>query len=78
MSIYRGIIKFADGKKFDDIWVDKDTAMSYFEHSPSYDGCLRAELFEMAPNGGTLYENKACLYEYDANGHYYYDAEDAA
>ena len=28
----------------------------------------QVELFEMAPDGGTLYENKACLYEYDANG----------
>ena len=41
MSIYRGIIKFADGRKFDDIWVNKEDAMGYFEHSPSYDGCVR-------------------------------------
>lgn len=78
MSIYRGIIEFADGRKFDDIWVNKEDAMSYFEQSPYYDGCIRAELFEMVPGEGVHYENKVCLYEYDVNGHYYYDVKEVA
>ena len=75
MSIYRGVIEFADGRKHDDIWVNKEDAMSYFERSPYFDGCIRAELFEMAPGEGVHYENKVCLYEYDVSGHYYYDVK---
>ena len=77
MSIYRGIIEFQDGRKFDDIWVNKDDAMSYFEMAPYFDGCIRAELFEMVP-GGVHYEIKACLFEYDMNGHYYYNIGEVA
>lgn len=74
MSIYRGAIHFANGHIIDQIWVNKDDALSYFQRCSNYDGCVRAELFELAP-GNTLYETKSCLYEYDINGHYYYNAE---
>ena len=49
MSIYKGIIEFTDGRKFEDIWVNKEDAMSYYENV-SKDNCVRAELFEMQPN----------------------------
>lgn len=73
MSIYKGTIEFTDGRKFEDIWVNKEDAMSYYENV-SKDNCVRAELFEMQPNENNLtYENVSCLYEFDVNGKYYYN-----
>lgn len=72
-KIYKGVIEFSDGRKFEDLYVNKDDALSYYERSPYFDKCIRAELFEMTPDDNNCkYEIKECLFEYDVNGCYYY------
>jgi hypothetical protein len=74
MYIYKGYIKFSDGREFEDIWVTKEDALSYYERAPHFNGCIRAELLVLAQlnSEDVTYKVKECLYEYDVNGHYYY------
>lgn len=77
MKFYKGTIEFIDGRKFEDFWVDKDDALSYYDRSPNYDKCSRAELFEMIPDENNFkFVQGKCLYEYDMNGNYYYSEKE--
>ena len=77
MTFYRGYMEFSDGRTYDDLWVNEDDAMNYYESAPYFEGCIRAELFEMRPDESNLmYERGRCLYEYDVNGRYYYNVEE--
>lgn len=74
MTFYKGHIEFSDGREFDDYYVNKEEAISYYERSPHYKNCIRAELFEMIPDESNCkYEEGNCLFEFDVNGNYYYD-----
>ena len=76
MKIYKGRLVLNDTNKtiFDDIWINKSDALAYYERVADNANTLRAELFECAPDANNLmYEAKECLFEYDINGHYYYN-----
>lgn len=74
MEIYKGIIEFNDGRKFEDIWVNEEDALAYYQRAPYFIGCKRAELFEMQPDDNNLqYVNKKCIYEFDVSGKYFYN-----
>ena len=71
MPVLKGHLIFSDGREYIDLWSDKEAALSYYERSPYYEGCIRAELLELHSDG-TKYDLFNCLYEYDVNGNYYY------
>lgn len=73
MAFYRGHIEFSDGRSFDDFWIHRDDALDYYEDSPYYANCIRAELFECKPDADNVKYEDTCIYEYDANGKYYYN-----
>lgn len=75
MKIYKGIISFADGREFEDLYITKEDALSYYGRANLFDGCLRAVVFEMVASdeGVTRFEEGNCIYEFDANGKYYYN-----
>lgn len=63
MNIYKGYLLFEDGREYTDLWSDKEAALSYYERSPEYEGCIRAELLELYA-GDIKYDLFICLYEY--------------
>ena len=72
MEFYLGRIWFNDGREFTDYYVNEEDARSYYERSPDYVGCIRAELFRMAPDEDNFKFEEECIFEYDVNGDYYY------
>lgn len=73
MTFYKGHIEFSDGRSFDDYYVNKDDALSQYESAPHFTNCIRAEVFEYKPDADNAMYEATCIYEYDANGKYYYD-----
>lgn len=70
-KIYRGMVEFEDGRKFDDLYVNQEDALNYFRPCKGYKGIVRAELIEYVSDG-FMYQPVRCLYEYDKAGNYYY------
>lgn len=77
MNIYKSIMEFTDGRTITDLWSDKEGAVCYIENSPNFEGIVRSELFEYVSDG-LMYKPENCLFEYDANGNYYYNTEATA
>ena len=72
--IYRSHIEFTDGRTFDDIWKDEESMMGYMERVPYFDKVKRAEAYIMVCNeNDVIYSVDKYLYEYDIDGHYYYN-----
>jgi len=74
MNIYKTILEFSDGRPIEDLWPDKEDALSYIENAPAFDGCTRAELWEWHPEGVTFKPHK-CIYEYAIDKNYLFNAE---
>lgn len=73
MKLYKTILT-TDKQEYVDLWVTKEDAESYIRNAPDFDGALRAEAWIMRPDEHNLqYEAIECFYEYDVNGHYYYN-----
>ena len=85
MKIYRTYLKMMQTpemiEKFNakpeyehnDIWCNKDDALSYVEGVSHNDKCLHAELWELhTEEGFSIFKEDVCLFEYDVNGDYFW------
>lgn len=69
---YKGTLTFTDGREFVDYWKTEESALSYYE-GISKDNVQRIDCMEMTTTEDTeTYTASKCIYEYDAEGKYYY------
>lgn len=75
MAIYQTYLKAKD-HEFTDLWDDKGAALAYVMYKPDRPDILRLECHELGHKDGNITLTPVrCLFEYDANGRYYYKVE---
>ena len=62
-----------------DFWNDFDDAYTYVSGVSNNEKCLRAEMWKLeTQENHSLFQENECVYEYDANGNYFWDVKEVS